>query len=152
MQGIITFNGFKLDHMSYRRSQENGQDQMNLSPKFMIFKIQSEEDASNFNIVLGVKVGGEESALPFEAEVIVKGFFTFNSDESIDYEIDDLQKFTLVNGSAILFPYLRSILTDITSKSNHNPVILPTINFTKFIKEKDLDDMMIDSEEYEDIE
>ncbi|MEJ9331087.1 protein-export chaperone SecB [Bacillus licheniformis] len=152
MEGIITFNGFKLDKMNYERSQNNGQDDMNLSPKFMIYRIQSEENSSDFNIVLGIKIGEEDSELPFEAEVIVRGFFTFTSDEITDYEIEDIQRFTLINGSAILFPYLRSILTDITSKSNHNPVILPTINFTKFIQSKDLDEMLIDSEFYEDIE
>ncbi|PCK11205.1 hypothetical protein CEY07_13930 [Bacillus safensis] len=153
MQGIITFHGFKLDMMHYERSdQYDGQDNMELSPDFMLYRIENDMDSSFFNIVLGVRIGGEDSDLPFNAEAVVRGYFSFNSEESLDYNIDDLQKFTLVNGSSILFPYLRSILTDITSKSNHNPVILPTINFNKFIEERDLEEMLLSSEYYEDIE
>ncbi|MFZ2464672.1 MAG: protein-export chaperone SecB, partial [Caldibacillus thermoamylovorans] len=63
--------------------------------------------------------------------------------------IEDLQKFKLINGSAILFPYLRSVLTDLTSKSKHQPVILPTVNFSKYITSKKLADLLLDSDFYE---
>ena len=41
-----------------------------------------------------------------------------------------------VNGTAILFPYLRSIITTITSSMGIQPIILPTMNIVKMIKEK----------------
>jgi preprotein translocase subunit SecB len=40
-----------------------------------------------------------------------------------------------VNGVAILFPYLRSLISDMTSKGSETPIILPTINVAAMLKD-----------------
>ncbi|MEJ3735431.1 protein-export chaperone SecB [Bacillus sp. XZ-5] len=156
MKGIITFNGYKVDTLNYERTYnfDFSKDSAKLTPEFLIYKTESIDDPSYYNLIFGVRIGQEEGNLPFKAEVILRGFFCFNSEDfnQEEYEIDDYQIFTIINGSAILYPYLRSVLTDLTSKSNHNPVILPTINFNEFIRDKELNELLIDSEYYEDIE
>ncbi|AWX21266.1 hypothetical protein EQZ01_03935 [Bacillus subtilis] len=154
MKGIITFDGFKVDSMNYERISDYNEDSAKLAPEFLIKKTESKDDPSYYNIIFGVRLGGEEGSLPFKAEVILRGFFCFNSEDfnQEEYEIDDYQLFTIINASAILFPYLRSALTDLTSRSNHNPIILPTINFNEFIRNRDLNDILMDNDFYEAIE
>lgn len=53
-----------------------------------------------------------------------------------------------MNSSAILFPYLIFTLTDITSKSNHGPVVLPTFNFHTIVEDLNFKDLTLDSKEY----
>lgn len=40
-----------------------------------------------------------------------------------------------VNGVTILFPYLRSLVSDLTSKGSEPPIILPTINVAEMVKD-----------------
>jgi preprotein translocase subunit SecB len=154
VQGVISFEGFQIDSMSYEKNSgnQNG-DYTKLSPDFFIVKADNETNDEKFNIIIGVKVEGddEENNLPFTAEVIIRGFYTLNVNEAAEHNIDDIHIFKLLNGSAILYPYLRSVFTDITSKSSHNPIILPTINFTKFIKSQSLEDMLLDSSHYQEL-
>lgn len=152
VQGIISFNGFQVDRMQYERNinNEHSNNYSEITPKFFIKLVEKKEDNSFFNIIFGVRIDGDkENPLPFKAEVIIRGFYAFKEDEAGEYGIEDLQKFKLINGSAILFPYLRSVLTDLTSKSKHQPVILPTVNFSKYITSKKLADLLLDSDFYE---
>jgi len=40
------------------------------------------------------------------------------------------------NAMAILFPYIRNIITNITSMSGFPPLIIPTLNINKFYENK----------------
>ncbi|TRX43048.1 protein-export chaperone SecB [Flavobacterium restrictum] len=46
----------------------------------------------------------------------------------------DLENFGNINGAAIIFPYIREHLTNLTSKAGLGLIIIPPFNFTK--KEK----------------
>lgn len=154
VQGVMSFEGFQIDTINYERnSNSQNDDYSNISPNFFIVKAENEEKNEEFNIIMGVKIDSneEENPLPFSTEVIIRGFFIFNQDEASEYEINDLHTFKLINGSAILYPYLRSVLTDVTSKSRHAPLILPTINFKKFISSEDINNMLLDSSYYQSI-
>ncbi len=58
------------------------------------------------------------------------GIFEASGDSSIH----DFDEFGRVNGAAIIFPYIREHITNITLKSGIGPIILPPVNFTKFSK------------------
>ena len=49
-------------------------------------------------------------------------------------EGDDIEKFE-INGIALLFPYLRSIISTYTANSNMPTLILPPINVGNYYKE-----------------
>ncbi|MEY2195332.1 protein-export chaperone SecB [Neobacillus sp. BF23-41] len=157
VQGVMSFEGYQVDSINYEKSNSNQNgNYTKLSPEFFIVKAEKENNDEHFNIIMGVKIddSDKDNILPFTAEVVVRGFYTFNTEDAVEHNIDDIDDihiFKLVNGSAILYPYLRSVLTDITSKSMHNPIILPTINFNKFITNRNLEDMLLDSSHYQDI-
>jgi preprotein translocase subunit SecB len=152
-EGVIGFDGFKVERMSYVSTNKVTKiDRKELSPQFMIYLVDSSRDQNYFNILLGVRVGFNEENFPFTGEVVIRGYYHFVPRELSEIQIENYQKFKLINGSAILFPYLRSILSDLTGKSVHNSILLPTINFQKFIESKDLKDLILNSEEYEEYE
>jgi len=71
--------------------------------------------------------------IPFSLIVSIRGIFEYILDED---ESDEQVKVLLgSNALAILYPYLRSYITFITSQSNQYPAyILPVVNFVEMIK------------------
>ena len=68
---------------------------------------------------------------PFEMEVVLKGFFSIDSaDSNVDIS------FFKTNAVAILFPYLRAIVSSYTANANIVPVILPAMNINEYIRKK----------------
>lgn len=46
-------------------------------------------------------------------------------------KLDDLEQFGNINGAAIIFPYIREHLTNLSAKAGLGLIILPPVNFTK---------------------
>jgi len=55
----------------------------------------------------------------------------FLADDDIDEEFKE-SHFVKVNAPAIAYPFLRAYIGNFTLNSGFSPIILPTINFTKF--------------------
>ncbi|MCI1071666.1 protein-export chaperone SecB [Lactococcus lactis] len=62
------------------------------------------------------------------ANIEITGYF------AVDPELKEekVRSFIRINGTAILFPYVRSIVSFITSMDNENAILLPTINTQGF--------------------
>ena len=65
-------------------------------------------------------------------DIGVTGFFKFRKD--ID-KFKDKQKYLMMNGSAMLYTYLRSTVSMIMAMDNPMTTILPTLNFVDQYKE-----------------
>ena len=76
------------------------------------------------DVTVSQKFKGEEQARIF---VKMVGLFVRVGDSSID----NLEDFGKVNGAAIIFPYIREIVSSTTLKAGMPAVILPPVNFTK---------------------
>ncbi len=63
-----------------------------------------------------------------EVSAIIKMVGIF---EKVGDSILELEYFGNVNGAAIIFPYIREHLTNLTSKAGLGLVIIPPFNFTK---------------------
>lgn len=147
-EGIITFYGYSVEEISYYKNNDykNSSDYIDLSPQFLFNLIISKDTPYKYNTIMGVRIGYlNKNESPFTTEVILRGFFEIKGFESDKEHLHDLYS---INSSAILFPYLRSILTDITSKSDHEPVILPTFNFHTMLDDLNFEDLILDSNEY----
>ena len=101
------------------------------------YQIMTHCDDVEKNIIY-VQVGAstpasEEEIYPFNFKVVYAGKFSF--DEDIPSELK--RQYCNVNCPAIIFPFLREFVTEITTRSGFAPLILPPINFVKYSKEKD---------------
>ena len=69
---------------------------------------------------------------PFNFLLVVTGFFELKD----EIEKSELDKFANINCAAIIFPYLRETLADVTRRSGFPPLHLQPVNFIKLFKEK----------------
>ncbi len=73
----------------------------------------------------------EKKAADFSLQCTIIGFFSvLEGQENLS-----LKQFSEINAPALLFPYLREVIANITLRSGLKPLILPPINISSFIKQ-----------------
>ncbi|HDU1385548.1 TPA: protein-export chaperone SecB, partial [Staphylococcus pseudintermedius] len=83
------------------------------------------DDNSTFIVKLGLEFGDESL---IKTNSYLKGVIIGVFEQEINPEFD-----LTPNAIAILFPYLRSLISDVTSKGSRAPIILPPINVHEFL-------------------
>lgn len=104
--------------LSENESFEGNNFKLSFSPAF------TELDSREFLIIFNIELTGVEFNLTAEYAA------RFSTDEDIDNEFKE-SNFVKINAPAIAFPYLRAYIGNLTLSSGFQPVVLPTINFTK---------------------
>lgn len=99
---------------------------------------------NNFNITIDVSVNDKVITVAEEAILIQ----TFQEIEQFKFKVKmigifecvgesqltDFDEFGRINGAAIIFPYIREHITNISLKAGIGTIILPPVNFTKSIE------------------
>ena len=91
-----------------------------------ITKVNQEKNKMNINLNIDIFNGVEDA--PFYMEVEIIGYFELEGE-------DDITRYE-ANAIAIMYPYLRAIVSNYTSSANVAPVILPAINVNAMLKRK----------------
>ena len=100
------------------------------------FDINSSNKVEENNFILGLGIvvfpNAKENDYPFTLKVELSGLF------EVESGVDDKTKDNFIerNAIAILFPYLRAILSVYSSNSNVGTIVLPPINVVKYLEEK----------------
>lgn len=84
-------------------------------------------DGDQFEVLVQAQVQGEGS---YRLDVSLEAVF------SIEGGLREENAFMLTNAVAIMFPYLRSEITLLTSQPGMNPVVLPPINVQEVMKKR----------------
>ena len=74
----------------------------------------------------------DQNNYPFSLEIMITG--VFQSEKELT--IEKLEKFGEINGTATLFPFLRSIVAGVCVNANFPAIMLPLINVYNFIEEQ----------------
>lgn len=77
-------------------------------------------------------LNNQECKSPFTISVIVAAIFELNNWES--KEFDDIVK---INTVAILYPFVRSLVANITSNANIPTYVMPVVNVAALLQEKE---------------
>lgn len=80
-------------------------------------------------VIVSSKVKDSEQ---FNIKVTMKGVFVRVGES----ELKDYDKFGRINGAAILFPYIREHITNLSLKAGLGPIILEPVNFAATAKKK----------------
>ena len=96
---------------------------ISLSPEFTrnITKIDNDNVAVN----LIFRIDNKKGDMPFSMEVNIEGMFYLEN-----WEQTDLFPLISSNSVAILFPYLRTLVSMITANANIAPYVLPVMNIS----------------------
>ncbi|MCT3191568.1 preprotein translocase subunit SecB [Lacticaseibacillus rhamnosus] len=140
---VLTFKTYHVDEMRYRKLKDPKKNrkfsirpEVHISQRILEDADETQKSGSNrVPAEVTVSIAISEESLPFEAFATVTGSFVYEADEDIsETGIDHLLK---VNATAILFPYIRAIISSLTGMSNEfNQLILPTINLEKLYEEQ----------------
>ncbi len=131
IESQLIFRGYKVLHISYKLNQ-NFKPQKNRSIP-LEFKVRFEPTVDDTNKEINVDLfcnifeEGPEADNPFHLEVNLRGWFKANS----SVEEDELHRYAEINAPAILFPFLRTVVSSITMAANVPPVILPLVNINR---------------------
>ncbi|WP_020088518.1 protein-export chaperone SecB [Levilactobacillus parabrevis] len=129
---VLEFANYRVKNMSYQRNEKYkiNDEKIIMNPQ-VSRKINV--DKNRIYVTLSVVVGSiEDEKLPFQVTCSVIGTFDYRPKED-ESEID-LDQLVRVNAVAILYPYVRSIITMLTATSNEYPsYIMPTINVSKVL-------------------
>lgn len=110
------FEGYIIDKASIALKNKNVGTEME-------FRIEPNAQVANdkMNLTLEVEVNDKEQNLMLNLRVV--GFFRYDGEQ-----VKEINQFLYLNGPAILFPYVRSYVSNITALSGLPPIIMPTLN------------------------
>lgn len=135
---VLNFNGYRINYSNYSRNENFSSQNPNLQLNQNL-NVEMSHDESSAEIRLIVSIGSlDKGNQPFKIITSLSGFFTYESDE--DENETGIEETLKVNGTAILYPYLRNIISTLTNMSGEFPGYnMPTINVYAMLKE-DSDD------------
>lgn len=127
LKSALIFNKYVVDKVSFMRN-ENYDFEQKTNINFSIAK-DVKKSENKMQITLNTKIfeNAKKNNYPFEMEVQITGFFLVENENGIDFE---------PNAIAILYPYIRAIVSTYTANANVNALILPPINVNKLFDKK----------------
>lgn len=125
---VLKFNNYIVNKVEFLNNSNFKANKNGTPINFEIEKPEIEINKNLMNITLQVKLfeNAQENNYPFEMSISLTGYF--------ETEGDKPNKF-IPNAIAIMYPYIRAIVSTYTASANVNPLILPAININKLIEE-----------------
>ncbi|MCK1976089.1 protein-export chaperone SecB [Jeotgalicoccus huakuii] len=132
----LTFETYSVDKMIYHKNENfipTDDGEVDLDPSFDIVINKTEKEAI---VDMNFSVGSmTDKTSPFCIKVCISGIFFYNVNEAED---EPFESFLKTNAVAILFPYLRQIVSNLTTVTNEFPTfILPVMNIVKYLEDED---------------
>lgn len=126
----INLENYIVDYINYKINEDYRGENDSLDIKISFdHSIEIDEILNKARIKIGCYIFKDFKQAPFNLDLSITGYFKYDSECSIE----EVEKLILINGIAILFPYLRAMITTITSNSGYLPIIIPTININKLL-------------------
>lgn len=126
IKSALLFKKYIVNQVFFKTNNKYEEPENGISIKMEITP-KVEVDKENMNVTLNCDIfsNAEENNYPFEMSVSLTGFFSTKG-SSTDVFVK--------NAIAILFPYIRAIVSTYTANANVPPLILPAINVNKLIE------------------
>lgn len=127
--GVIRFEKYEVEEIQFKLNTAYDDEEVDIDIKMSVESIFDEAD-EHMRIRLTVRIfeEAEKNKYPFEMKVVVTGYFMVGVGQ--DGNVSHYQ----ANAIAILYPYIRAIVSTYTASANVNPLILPTVNVNKFLE------------------
>lgn len=131
MESQLNFVNFVVPNFHFEKTRVEAEENVfNLEPQALISRSKNQ-----FHINIEIEIVNKDN--DFILKMLSIGMFDFNTDDE-----KALFGFISINGPAIIFPYIRSFISNFTSLSGFDTITLPTLNLSGF--KDDLIENMID--------
>lgn len=128
------FNGYYVNDVTFKKNEnynhENIQIKFDVDAKYDYF-FKDNKMRGSITLYVDVFKDAKKNGYPFELKMTFVGKFSAAENDLKEQHFRDMMK---VNGVAILFPYIRSAITDITKAANVTPLLLPSMNIINLLK------------------
>lgn len=121
----ILKTSFVTDRLELKNNHIQGRN-FKLKPKITRKTGKIKDDIFFCNLILEVKSSSDQQ-FPIDLFIDFKGIFQFRPGDSEDV----IQEFLKTEAVQILFPYLRTMVTNLTTTAMLPPIILPIADLTK---------------------
>lgn len=128
----IKLVGYSVDKMSFilnKSFKVEPNHKIQVKPNFN--REITKRDDHSFILTLSISFDDYMEDIPFYLDIQISGIFDVKN-----WETEPALTVSKLNGTAILFPYLRSLITTVTANANVPPYILPITNPAKLFKDK----------------
>jgi preprotein translocase subunit SecB len=128
MRSVLRFIDYIVDEINFKNKYSENE---SFKLDFDFDSNVEFKDKNNFILKLNLYLFKKKEEVPFKMNVKVIGIFEID-------DVDDNLRMELAekNAIAILFPYVRALVSNYTAVANISPLILPTINVAKYIEDK----------------
>lgn len=117
-QARFQFTGYLIDHCSINLTGKPLGDEM----EFGIDPTgEFDKEQKLFTLTMLVAVSDKERNL--DLSLRIRGFFNYEATD-----MNELRTFIGISAPALLFPYIRAYVSNITALSGMQPIIMPTLN------------------------
>ena len=107
--------------------------------------ISADEKALNLDLNIGTTESKKEGKVVLSSKILdiennrelfikLAGYFEINIDKIGD---ENLSKFLAINGTSIIYPYLRSFVSMLSSLDSKEAIVLPTVNVLELLRESE---------------
>ena len=138
--GVISFLGYRVKSLLY--NCEPSFEFVELDGGAMHFNFQKalikkDSHTVQVNLIANVFYSTDKdfNSAPFKLSAEIAGRFTCEDEWCEKWE---------TNALAILFPYIRAIISTVSSQIGREPIILPTVNITQMFKPQPVDGELTD--------
>lgn len=133
------FLNYHICDMNFKLNQNNNpeiDDDTDLDMEFEVVVGRKKNCPEQIKLSVIVEVFKDyiEKGAPFNLQFTIDGYFEIEKGMTEK----ELAQFCKSSGVPVLFPYIRSAVTDITKVVNVDPLILPLINVRKIVEEPEL--------------
>lgn len=129
VRSSLTLLNVYTENVAFNRKDSYNKDKLDLEVK-IASSIGIAENNDLYKVLISLEIEDNRNKSLY-IKVDTCGIFSFESDEKLKSK--DKSVFLEKNSLAILFPYARSFITNITSQSGVEPIILPAINISAMV-------------------
>ena len=130
INSVLIFEKYIVDEVYFKVNDlfEQGTEKININVN-IIPDVKIEGNSMDVTLITNVFEDAEKNNYPFEMKIKITGKFLTKDENNLD-------KFRK-NAIAILYPYVRAIVSTYTASANIAPLILPAINVNKLIEDQE---------------
>lgn len=124
---IIEFNGYKIEKINYKSVDFSDRDDISEVEIKNVVECGINEELTQGLVVVKLSVTDPRNSR--ELEIEVTGFFGLSSD--IESE-EEAYQYLSINGLAIIYPYVRTFASMLTTLDSEKAIVLPSVNTKEF--------------------
>ncbi|QPS98493.1 protein-export chaperone SecB [Staphylococcus equorum] len=138
MQSVMRFESFRILEIEYKFVEKMEKDNLTFEVKTSNIEIDNINESHDLLIKLEMKDKNKDKSYNRKIVVAVQGKFSFENNENSDIKV--MENLLRINGTAILMPYIRTLLSNLTAFDNSTDhILLPTINVNSLLEDSEED-------------